>query len=91
MAFNIQDFRSSLRYDGARPNLFEVSMSTINVGVANIDPQMVFKCRAAQLPEDNLGVIPVNYMEFTPEIKELYEIHHKTPLNGFIDDEDLIN
>ena len=62
MAFNIQDFRSSLRYDGARPNLFEVSMSTINVGVANIDPQMVFKCRAAQLPEDNLGVIPVNYM-----------------------------
>lgn len=62
MAFNVQDFRSSLRYDGARPNLFEVSMSTINVGVANIDPQMVFKCRAAQLPEDNIGVIPVNYM-----------------------------
>lgn len=33
----------------------------------------------------------ISDMEFTPEIKELYEIHHKTPLNGFIDDEDLIN
>lgn len=67
MSFNIQNFRSSLALDGARPNLFEVSMSTINVGVANIDPEMKFKCRAAQLPEDNIGVIPVNY--FGREIK----------------------
>ena len=67
MAFNVQDFRSSLKLDGARPNLFEVSMNTTRVGVANIDPEMVFKCRAAQLPEENIGIIPVNY--FGREIK----------------------
>lgn len=67
MAFNVQDFRSSLKYDGARPNLFEVSMNTSRVGIPNIDPELVFKCRAASLPEDNMGIIPVNY--FGREIK----------------------
>ena len=67
MAFNVQDFRSSLRYDGARPNLFEVTISTAGLGIGNIGNDMVFKCRTAQLPEDNIGVIPVNY--FGREIK----------------------
>lgn len=67
MTFNVQDFRSSLRFDGARPNLFEVSMSTANLGIGNIDEDMKFKCRVAQLPEDNIATIPVNY--FGREIK----------------------
>ena len=68
MAFNVQNFRSSLSLDGARPNLFEVTMSTGDLGIGgDIGEEMTFKCRAAQLPEDNMGVIPVNY--FGREIK----------------------
>lgn len=67
MPFNIQEFRSSLAFDGARPNLFEVSMNTTRVGIANIDRDLAFKCRVAQLPEDNIATIPVNY--FGREIK----------------------
>lgn len=67
MAFDVGRFRSSLREDGARPNLFEVRMSTAGLGLDDIGAEMAFKCRAAQLPESNLGVIPVNY--FGREIK----------------------
>lgn len=67
MAFDVQRFRSELKFDGARPNLFEVTMSTAALGLDDIGADMTFKCRAAQLPEDNLGVVPVNY--FGREIK----------------------
>jgi len=64
MAFNVDSFRSSMKLDGARPNLFEVNMSTANflgLGI-EINPEIVFKCRAASLPEVNLGTVVVNYM-----------------------------
>jgi len=68
MAFDVQSFRSSLALDGARPNLFDVTMSTGDLGIGgDVGEDMTFKCRAAQLPEDNLGVIPVTY--FGREIK----------------------
>lgn len=67
MSFNVQSFRSSLKLDGARPNLFEFTMATGRVGIADIGEELKFKCRVAQIPEDNLGMIPVTY--FGREIK----------------------
>lgn len=67
MAFNVNTFRSKLKLDGARPNLFEFSMATGRVGIPEINEDLTFMCRVAQLPEDNIGVIPVTY--FGREIK----------------------
>lgn len=69
MPFDLQAFRSALKYDGARPNLFEVSMAfpalatttqatQDGLGVAE---QLRFFCRAAQLPGSTVNSIPVNY------------------------------
>ena len=55
MPFDIGAFRSTLSLDGARPNLFEVSMS------------FPFFCRAAQLPGSTVNQVPLNY--FGRELK----------------------
>ena len=70
MAFNVQEFRSRMTGDGARPNLFEVSMQFPNipgVAVENAAGKFTFMCRSAQLPGSTLGVVPVQY--FGREIK----------------------
>jgi len=78
MSFNIQEFRSAMSFDGARPNLFEVAMSfpdLITSGqrpVGGVDglgvaEQVRFFCRAAQLPGTTVNAIPVNY--FGRELK----------------------
>lgn len=80
MAFNIQQFRSAMTNDGARPNLFEVALNfpaAANAGVpatarAGSDglstaQQFRFFCRAAQLPGSTVNSIPVNY--FGRELK----------------------
>lgn len=68
MPFNIDAFRAALRYDGARQNLFEVTMpfpALAQVGVStdgqSVSDTMRFMCRAAQLPGSTVGSIPVNY------------------------------
>lgn len=58
MAFNVNEFRSTLKLDGARPNLFEVRVPNIE-GV--IDTDFVFMCKTAQLPGSTVGVIEVPY------------------------------
>lgn len=67
MPFNVNAFRSKLKFDGARPNLFEFNMNTTNLGLLNIDEDLTFMCRVAQIPEENIGIIPVTY--FGREIK----------------------
>jgi len=69
MAFNVQQFRSSLINDGARSALFEVIMTlppTIGIGAA-LDQEVRFKARATSLPGDSVSSISVNY--FGREIK----------------------
>ena len=69
MAFNVQQFRSSLVNDGARAALFEVIMTlppTIGIGAA-LDQEVRFKARATSLPGDSVSSISVNY--FGREIK----------------------
>lgn len=80
MPFDIAAFRSNMSLDGARPNLFEVSMAFPGVatsgniagngGGANglgVAQQMSFMCRAAQLPGSTVNQIPLNY--FGRELK----------------------
>lgn len=69
MAFNLQSFRSALKFDGARPNQFQVSMTfPAIVGAGNsIQERFAFMCKAAEIPPVNQGIVPVDY--FGAQIK----------------------
>lgn len=74
MAFKIQEFRSNMYGDGARPNLFEVSINLPTSGFANIAggalnfaEKLRFSCRTAQLPGSTMGQVVQNY--FGRELK----------------------
>ena len=68
MAFNVNEFRSQMTGDGARPNLFEVSMPFPGFSApGNAQQKMSFMCKTAQLPGSTLGVVPVQY--FGRELK----------------------
>lgn len=59
MAFNINEMRSQLVYGGARQNLFQVRIDNPANTSANF--KVPFMVQAAQIPESQLGVIPVFY------------------------------
>lgn len=68
MAFNVNQFRSQMQGDGARPNLFEVSMPFPGFSdPENAQQKMTFMCRSAQLPGSTIGMVPVQY--FGRELK----------------------
>lgn len=68
MAFNVNQFRSQLQGDGARPNLFEVSLPFPAFSFpGNAQTKTTFMCKTAQLPGSTLGVVPVQY--FGRELK----------------------
>jgi hypothetical protein len=68
MAFNVNQFRSQMTGDGARPNLFEVSLPFPTFsGPGTAQQKLTFMCRSAQLPGSTVGVVPVNY--FGRELK----------------------
>lgn len=58
MAFQVEKFRQAMRFDGARPNLFECRIPNVN-GITNSKDTFMFK--AAQLPQSTVGVVPVPY------------------------------
>lgn len=68
MAFNVQDFRSTMLFDGARPNLFEVNLN-FPTGAPNGQAASLsrFMVKSAQLPGSTIGIAPVYY--FGREIK----------------------
>lgn len=59
MAFNVNEFRSQLRYDGARPNLFLVRF--VNTGDVRFDGRTEFFVNATEIPPAQLGMIEVPY------------------------------
>lgn len=68
MAFSVNDFRSQMVGDGARPNLFEVSMPFPGFSApGNAQTKLSFMCKTAQLPPSTINAIPVNY--FGRELK----------------------
>jgi hypothetical protein len=68
MAFNVNEFRSQMTGDGARPNLFEISMPfPAFAQPGNAQQKLTFMCKSAQLPGATIGVVPVQY--FGRELK----------------------
>lgn len=69
MAFNVNDFRSRLALDGARPNLFEVRLALPSI-VLNSDSSsstLSFMAKTAQVPGSQINTVPIYY--FGREIK----------------------
>ena len=62
---SINDFKSRLAGGGARPNLFEVSMTfpdnLTSSGKELAKQEIVYMVKAAELPASNIGDIPVNF------------------------------
>jgi len=76
MAFQISDFTTRLTGDGARPNLFQVSIPNIptalnapnaNPAASNPSTSLSFLAKSAQLPGSTLGTVPMYY--FGREVK----------------------
>jgi T4-like virus tail tube protein gp19 len=69
MAFNVTEFRSNMIGDGARPNLFSVTLTfpTFATGGAAAGQKTTFMAKASQLPGSTIGTVPVFY--FGRELK----------------------
>jgi hypothetical protein len=68
MPFNINEFRSQMVGDGARPNLFEVSMPFPGFSApGDAQRKLTFMCRSSALPGSTIGVVPIQY--FGRELK----------------------
>ena len=68
MAFNINEFRSQMQGDGARPNLFEVTLPFPAFALpGNAQTKLSFMCKSAQLPGSTVNSVPVQY--FGRELK----------------------
>lgn len=69
MSFNVDNFRTAMQFDGARPNLFEVVLQFPNfVELGSLaGGQSRFFCKAAQLPGSMISAVTVPY--FGREVK----------------------
>jgi hypothetical protein len=89
MAFSVNEFRSQMVGDGARPNLFEVSMPFPAFSApGNAQTKLTFMCKTAQLPGATLGVVPVQY--FGRELKFVGNRTFTDWTISVINDEDFI-
>lgn len=69
MAFNVTEFRANMIGDGARPNLFQVTLAfpAIASNGTAAGQKVTFMAKAAQLPGSTVGQVPVYY--FGRELK----------------------
>lgn len=67
MAFNIDQFRSHMLYDGARPNLFQVTLAFPAIIGSSAGREVSFKANSTQLPPSSVGVARQSY--FGREVK----------------------
>jgi len=59
MAFNINEIKSQMLFDGARPALFQVTIQNPANSVADI--KVPFMCEATGIPQAELGMVQVPY------------------------------
>jgi len=86
MAFNINEIKSQLTLGGARPSLFQVTLT--NPVNTSGDLKMPFMCQAAQMPASTLGTIEVPY--FGRKIKIAGDRTFAEWTVTIINDEDMI-
>ena len=69
MAFNVAEFRANMIGDGARPNLFQVTLTfpTIAENGTAAGQKATFMAKTAQLPGSTIGQVPLFY--FGRELK----------------------
>lgn len=69
MAFNVAEFRANMIGDGARPNLFKVSLTfpTVVTNAAVAGQKTTFMAKSAQLPGSTINSFPLYY--FGRELK----------------------
>jgi len=69
MAFNVAEFRANLVGDGARPNLFQVTLTfpTVAANGTVAGQKATFLAKTAQLPGSTVGTVPLYY--FGRELK----------------------
>ena len=58
---SISDFKSALVGGGARPNLFEVELTTLPGGIARDADNFTYMCKAAALPASTIANIDVPF------------------------------
>ncbi len=58
---SISQFKSALIGGGARPNLFEVELTTLPAGIAWDAENFRFMCKAANLPASNIANVDVPF------------------------------
>jgi hypothetical protein len=57
-SFNVNDFRTALGGDGARPNLFEVTMNLPNFAGSSVAAQKLsFMCTSSSIPGSTIGQV----------------------------------
>lgn len=63
MSFNVSEFRANMVGDGARPNLFAVTLvfPTIAANGSAAGQKVTFMAKTAQLPGSSIGTVPVFY------------------------------
>tara|TARA_R100001082_G_C4333374_1_gene146723 strand:+ start:425 stop:967 length:543 start_codon:yes stop_codon:yes gene_type:complete len=62
MPFSINNFRANLTGQGARPNLFEITVPfPTSVATGEAGQKITFMCKTAQLPGADLGLVEVPY------------------------------
>lgn len=89
MAFRVQEFRSQLVEDGARPNLFQCTLTFPGIAtVSGASEKFTFMCRAASLPGRSNPAIPVNF--FGRELKFAGQARFQDWTVTIINDEDFI-
>ena len=59
MSFNINEIKSQMLFDGARPALFQVTLQNPANSVADV--KFPFMCEATALPEADVGTVQVPY------------------------------
>lgn len=63
MPLTVQDFRAQLKYGGARPTLFKVTLPFPLVSPdTDASTKLTFTCEAASLPANNISAIQIMYM-----------------------------
>jgi hypothetical protein len=69
MAFNVAEFRANMIGDGARPNLFQVTLTFPSIAANGTvaGQKATFMAKSAQLPGSTVGIVPVYY--FGRELK----------------------